>query len=146
VTGTLLHNTFVANNGGNTANGRIAIDIDQAHVDLTLVNNIIAIQEHGVYVARGSRATLHNTLFYANLAGAVAGPGDIENHDALMGRDPLLTADYHLRPGSPAIDAGMDAGVKTDIDGQPRPSGAAPDIGADEYYQRRLFFPRIVYK
>ncbi len=144
VTGTLLHNTFVANNGGNTANGRIAIDIDQAHVDLTLVNNIIAIQEHGVYVARGSRATLHNTLFYANLAGAVAGPGDIENHDALMGRDPLLTADYHLRPGSPAIDAGMDAGVNVDIDGQPRPLGAAPDIGADEYYQRRLFFPRIV--
>jgi hypothetical protein len=38
--------------------------------------------------------------------------------------------DYRLRPGSPAIDAGLPAGVEQDIDGTPRPQGRAPDLGA----------------
>lgn len=43
------------------------------------------------------------------------------------------TRDYHLRPGSPARDAGLAAtDVITDFEGQPRPAGPAPDAGADE--------------
>lgn len=41
--------------------------------------------------------------------------------------------DYRLRPGSPAIDAGTDAGVDHDIEGKPVPRGKAPEIGAYEY-------------
>jgi hypothetical protein len=41
--------------------------------------------------------------------------------------------DLHLKPGSPAIDAGDPASFPvTDIDGDRRPAGAAPDAGADE--------------
>lgn len=40
--------------------------------------------------------------------------------------------DYHIGPGSGAIDTGVDAGVTTDIDGDPRPVGPGYDIGADE--------------
>jgi hypothetical protein len=40
--------------------------------------------------------------------------------------------DFRLKPGSPAIDAGADAGVKDDIAGAKRPEGKAPDIGAYE--------------
>jgi parallel beta-helix repeat protein len=41
--------------------------------------------------------------------------------------------DFHLRPGSPAIDAGTLAGAPaTDLDGAPRPVGAAVDVGAYE--------------
>lgn len=41
--------------------------------------------------------------------------------------------DVHLRPGSPAINAGVAGlGVATDMDGDRRPAGKAPDIGADE--------------
>jgi hypothetical protein len=48
-----------------------------------------------------------------------------------------LFGDYHLRTGSPAIDAGLAAsgsnGVPSvDFDGDARPGGPAPDIGADE--------------
>ena len=46
--------------------------------------------------------------------------------------DPLLTAGYHLRAGSPAVDAGRAvAGLTRDYDGNPR--DGAVDIGADEY-------------
>ena len=42
-------------------------------------------------------------------------------------------ADYHLRPGSPAIDVGLTlASVTADIEGRARPAGAASDVGAYE--------------
>jgi hypothetical protein len=42
---------------------------------------------------------------------------------------------YHLKPGSVAIDRGSWTNVpKTDYEGQPRPMGRAPDIGHDEFY------------
>jgi hypothetical protein len=47
--------------------------------------------------------------------------------------------DYHIGPGSVAIDAGVDVGVFTDIDEDPRPLDGDGDdidefdIGADEW-------------
>ena len=49
--------------------------------------------------------------------------------------DPKLVgpADAHLRPGSPAIDAGVrQQEVTVDIEGIARPQAAAPDVGAYE--------------
>ncbi|MGD8623815.1 MAG: PKD domain-containing protein, partial [Anaerolineae bacterium] len=40
--------------------------------------------------------------------------------------------DYHLRRGSPCLDAGTGLGVGDDFDGQARPLGAGPEIGFDE--------------
>ena len=46
----------------------------------------------------------------------------------------LGSGNYHLRSTSRAIDAGVALAESfTDIDGGPRPVGAAPDCGADEY-------------
>jgi len=43
-------------------------------------------------------------------------------------------ADYHLMPGSPAIDKGTSlTDVTTDLEGRPRPSGITHDIGAYEF-------------
>jgi len=47
--------------------------------------------------------------------------------------------DFHLRPASPAIEAGVDSGIAHDHDGNPRPMDgdddgtAIADIGAYEY-------------
>jgi hypothetical protein len=44
------------------------------------------------------------------------------------------SGDYHLKPGSPAIDAGRPlADVTEDLETNPRPSGPAYDIGAFEF-------------
>jgi hypothetical protein len=43
------------------------------------------------------------------------------------------SGDLHLAASaSPAIDQGVVTGVTDDLDGEPRPRGAAPDVGADE--------------
>jgi hypothetical protein len=51
--------------------------------------------------------------------------------------DPLFVsaeqADFHLLAGSPAIDRGVDNGLSFDLDGAPRPQGAAIDLGAYEH-------------
>ena len=44
--------------------------------------------------------------------------------------DPLLTAAYHLKSGSPCINAGVDVGVDTDYDGNPRYQA---DMGSREF-------------
>ena len=51
-----------------------------------------------------------------------------------VGDDPRFVdvahLDFHLQPGSPAIGAGVDAGVRSDFDGMPRRRGVACDLGA----------------
>lgn len=55
------------------------------------------------------------------------------------GADPLLVStsapfDLHLQTGSPCINLVGMSTVSTDIDGDARPQGSAPDAGADEWY------------
>jgi len=68
--------------------------------------------------------------FAGACAGAVGVNGNISSDPRFAG-----AADFHLSPGSPAIDAGNSAAPQlpaTDLDGQPRVSGAAVDLGAYE--------------
>jgi len=69
------------------------------------------------------------TITYSDVKGRQIGTGNIN-------ADPLFVGggNYHLKAGSPCIDAGTAEGAPTDdIDGDPRPQGAGYDIGSDEY-------------
>lgn len=145
VTGTLLHNTFVANNAG-SGGGQVAIYVGSNWISLTLVDNLFSTHTYALYGSSGSSATLDHTLFWANSSGGTGGGiGIIANSGAITGQDPLLNASWHLRTGSPAIDAGVNAGVTADIDGDARPLDAGYDIGADEYTEpQRVFLPLVL--
>ncbi len=51
--------------------------------------------------------------------------------------DPLFInvngKNFHLKPGSPAIDSGKEMGHREDFDRNPVPKGSSPDIGAFEF-------------
>jgi hypothetical protein len=49
----------------------------------------------------------------------------------------------HLSLGSPAIDHGIDADIRVDLDGNRRPSSNGFDIGAFEYQLPTLFLPFV---
>jgi hypothetical protein len=99
-----------------------------------------------VWAGQGTQVDLTRTLFANNVhdsnAGITGGPnlppgtfgivGTITAGDAGFVSPGSPNRDYHLQAGSPAVDQGDPSAVSDDVDGDPRPHGALPDIGADE--------------
>ena len=120
----LLHNTFVGN-GYNT--GVVVSD----GISVAAANNIVA-HTGLAFDVRGGDVTMTRTLFWRNAVDGLRGDDALDGNPNFV--DPLAR-DFHLRPGSAAIDAAAVAAVPVaaDIDGQARPAAPAPrDIGADE--------------
>jgi len=69
------------------------------------------------------------TVTYSDVKGGYSGTGNIN-------ADPLFVggSDYHITSGSPCFNAGTDAGVYIDIDGEGRPMGGRFDMGSDELF------------
>ena len=137
------NNVFVANEGGvSTAYGIGLPDIGTA-TNISVRNNIVQGFDMAPAYASGTGGTtidylsLEANIFYDN------GNGDLPRYDGGMSpthvtennlaTDPLLVSatDFHLLPGSPARDAGMDVGLTTDFEGDP--IVGLPDIGAYEF-------------
>lgn len=104
----------------------------------TIVNNIFYSDGSSPYVSalhgadRGQLMLANNLYFGYRGLDASTGKGGIVADPRFQ--DPA-TGDFHLRPGSPAIDHGSDTVapiVSRDHDGVPRPQGRHFDIGAFE--------------
>lgn len=125
----LLHTTFARNSNGD---GR-GVFVSSGSAALT--NTILVSQSVGIYVYSGATARLDSTLWWANGVNWT-GPGTVYHSNDYTG-DPAFVApdagDYHIKSASAALDKGVNAGVNSDIDGDPRPIGAGFDLGADEY-------------
>lgn len=158
----VLVNNLVADN---RAGG--GLYLENAQVDL-LHTTIADNADVGVFVIQNSTVALTNTLLVDHGVGiSVTGGNTLTVAGVLWHNTPITIAsalpatalvtgevwgdpafvnppdgDYHIRFTSAAIDRGIDAGVLTDIDGDPRPVGLAPDLGADESTQLALWLTK----
>jgi hypothetical protein len=133
----LLHTTIARNSGGG-GQGIYA----ERRVTLWVTNTILVSHTVGVETAFLGTAVLTGTLWgdgvWANITDTVG--SDIFTSTADVRGDPVFVdpgnGDYHIGAGSAAINAGVEADVTADIDGEPRPwpPGGGYDIGADEFF------------
>ncbi len=131
-TGRFLHTTIAGNSGG----GGQGVYVTNGATAWT-TNTILLSHTVGVEVTSGATATLNATLWgadaWANITATVGsnvftGTINIRGNPAFV--DPT-GGDYHIGPGSAALNAGVDTEVDTDIDGETRIG--TPDLGADEF-------------
>ena len=133
----LVHNTIAQNTGGDGAGIAVEALEPSAPVLVFLTNTVIVSQAVGITTTLHSTVTLESTLWHGN-GTDWRGDGVVLNRNARTGAPDFLDpwpGGYRLGPHSAAIDAGVDAGVTTDIDGWSRPY-LAPDLGAYEYWPR----------
>ncbi|MHB8889422.1 MAG: choice-of-anchor Q domain-containing protein [Acidobacteriaceae bacterium] len=115
--------------GGSNA-GAFAVSSGSPAFNLT--DNLVLLKSGESYISSGSQSSKlggSNNLWFGS-GSAPAG------FSASVSADPLLASpgtNFMLTSGSPAIDAGVNTPAATDITGNPRPLGAAYDIGAYEY-------------
>ncbi len=123
----VLHNTIA----DLVINPQAAIGVSAGAVAIR--DTIIASHSIGISVTLGSANEDYN-LFFSN--GLTETGSIVAGSHSLIDLDPMFidpsTDDYHLGTGSAAINTGIDAGVNTDYDDNPRPLLGAFDIGYDE--------------
>ncbi len=131
----LFHSTIARNTGGDGSGIYVTDGGWGNYGTVAMTNTILVSQTVGITVTAGNTATLESTLWNGNTADW-GGGGTINHSHDYTGTPAFVEPtvfDYHIRPSSEAINRGIDAGVTSDIDSQPRPWGSAPDLGADEY-------------
>jgi parallel beta-helix repeat protein len=131
----LLHNTIALNSGGD-GSGIYVTDILDSFCTAELTNTIVATHSVGISVTAGSTAIVDGVLWWDNDENT-RGDGQITVTHAYTGNPRFVdpdAANYHIGPGSAAIDRGVLSDVDTDIDGHSRLGfSGLPDLGADEF-------------
>jgi hypothetical protein len=117
---------------GGSASGAIAVD-SGGPVGVQMDDNLIESLSGESYVSADSGSAPAITGANNLLDGAGAAPsylnGSVSGAPLFAG---AAAGDFHLTAGSPAVDHGKATAAATDADGNPRPQGAAFDIGAYE--------------
>jgi len=96
------------------------------------------VNDEAVVMKQGSNS--FNVVFDQVLWRVQTVPGNSTVNGAINNQNPLLDTinigrkifSFRLKEGSPAIDKGINASVAIDLDGNPRPVGTKPDLGAYE--------------
>jgi len=144
----LLHNTIARNLGGDGW-GVYINKYESNYSTVAMTNTILVSHNIGIYIHPGNTATLESILWHGNTTNW-SGAGTINNSNDYSG-DPAFVnpdaGDYHIGINSAALDTGINAGITTDIDNEPRPVGEGYDIGADEFpVVRHLVYLPLVMK
>jgi hypothetical protein len=125
-------------------NSRVHVVFSFATDSSVIIRNNIFVLANGLQVFAGDSVyqayhydqNHYNNLYYC-IDGSVSDPLAKPLGRGEQIANPLFfdfaRRNLHLRPGSPAIDAGAAVGLQSDFDGNPIPYGKAADIGAYEY-------------
>jgi hypothetical protein len=137
-TGQILFNTIAA--PSLVSGDAVRLNGGAVNINDNIINN------HAIGLARFSGTVTEDyNLFYGNTANRsgvlIGSTHDVTGTPQFV--DPA-SDQYHILPGSAALDAGGDTGVYTDFDGQTRPLNAGFDIGYDEALIRNLYLPAIM--
>jgi len=135
----VANNTFAFGN----ANGEAGqIMFWNTNSNITVRNNIFHNPNGSAmtrYAATISGSAFDHNLVYgvstliSDVTGFTIGTNQI-GVDPLFVNASTAPYDFHLQPGSPGIDAGVNlSAVLSDLDGVTRPQGASTDVGAYEY-------------
>ncbi len=131
----LLHNTIARNSSGDGSAIFVSDDGYGTYSSVVMTNTILAENGTGITTTAGNTARLNGVLFYSNTV-EFGGTGNVDVTHALTGTPAFVNpyiGNYHIKADSAALNRGVFAGVTTDIDGDTRPDGCFPDIGADEF-------------
>jgi len=135
---TLFNCTITGNNAGDYGGG-ISNDLSDSTIGNCILWSNNAPNGPQLSLQSGSSLSVSYCCFQGSLSAIykddgssiTSGPGNIADN-------PLLQADnYHIKGGSPCIDAGdpgLDYTGQTDIDGEARVMGQYVDIGCDEVF------------
>ena len=155
VTFTIVNNFIVRNGNSSTASAGGALLVPKPNASNTFAFNTVVdnLAKNGAGTSGGvlcdATLTLDNNLVARNFVNNSPTVANANFFGLCMhgnsATDTTVTAfhfkspdndpfDYHLEDGSVAIDAGSGSAVTVDFDGEPRPNGTAPDLGADEKY------------
>ena len=142
---TIINNTCVRN-GYDPWGGGIAVENEQIE-GVVIRNNLVSGSFTFQLAANASLPVSKLVIDHNLISNFLDGEGETRGTDCVEG-DPRFrdgsSDDFHLQPGSPAIDAGSEASAPAnDYDGKSRPRDgngdgvAASDIGAFESYSVR---------
>ena len=121
------------------------------NISITLTNTLVSGFTNAFAASQAGNGIVDinhtKTLFHnvTNHHATIEGSPSYTEITPVIG-NPRLDMSYHLQFGSAAIDQGVETGLEHDLDGQPRPLGSAPDIGADESFfdAKKVFLPLII--
>ena len=147
---TITNCTIIGNSAEQKGGGIHIEDSNPTITNCTISENISYWLGGGIFVSEykppdGSDPMITNCILWGNSPDQIniwSGTIQVTYSDVQGGwpeegnidADPLFVGegDYHIAALSPCIDAGIDAGVYMDFDGEVRPQGCWVDIGVDE--------------
>jgi parallel beta-helix repeat protein len=129
-----LNHVTLARNSGGDGTGIYITNLWPPFSTAVLTNTILVSHSVGIRVTRDNAVKITGMLWHStSITISHSAQASVSVKKQYKG-DPGFAPDgYHLTGGSEAIDKGAYSGVVTDIDGETRPDGCYPDLGADEF-------------